>query len=1029
MLSRIKNFLIVVFLATLTLFAVSIINVTDKTVNAATASITFDEGQVSVEESDYFVRSVAIRLKDDKYDNGIRFKTVLRNDKYVEICQAKGNAEITYGVLLIPSYRLSGELTVDNVYATDVSAETYFSNVIYDGIYYKECCVYVYDIPDDHRTDDVSVRAYIKVNGVVKYYSNTKKISMAEVAYREIDALHNGTSPLPDLNKDAQYYIDYLTENYLTYYATYYDGETEIGKAEIKYKESIDIPQTLTKKGHTFTNYYSDQEKTNAFDISNVSLLNQGNINLYAGFSLNNYNLVLPVIQQGGMVVKYADNVIKSSSVTQNISVPYGSVVHLQAFTDDGDNIFSSFLLDEESLTKNAFVMPDKECTVSASFKSNVYGINYSNSGCVVTGVTSCGAGKTVKVSVEINSGNILKQININGGMIPYNSDGSGQNFNFYFTMPETDATVNVTCISPSASQAQVVSANVYNSKDPLSYRVNNLDNSNYYACLDWAYFNSVSNPERKKTKTKSLIGELTGQDNPFYDYLISLSWSDGVSVSSATGKINGICGSGTYNLPIQVHPGVKRIRFYGGTWKNIEKVYLKNSEGAIISDVYVEIKATDGANGTHNSSIVEFSLEFSYEQTIYLTTETTLADGNMQFVAVAVFGTDQWVNSQTYDNGTYVNLDENLYGEKPLYWERYVGLSGDNSFTASPIVLKGGVDKDSYENAITLTSRNDLNPFDDYKWKVYGASGGLNKDDQRQVYGIWSSDVMAFTLTIPSNVSAIKVFTGAWQSENHMYLKKQDGTVITAEVFTAPYGQTGWARYSVFPINSSTTETYTLAITPLQTKNPDTQEYVIHFNTSLTAIAFYGQNGVTMTAENAPASFNVDNLSQVKDWEHLYAGTSNTYDQKLDSEKYILFNTMNYLCINTNYNFFEDYNTSFSYVDFKGDTVNSKGGIQNTTKDILLAIKIDSSVKHIYLFMGAFGVDGSDLMGKVSAYKKGVEVCSYTFSGESPANCKMIDVCVSDNEEGILYIKLSTLSFNSGYACNISLPLVAVTG
>ncbi len=287
-------------------------------VKAENAQITLGGKSIVISEDDYFVRSVAIRLDVDE-NNGIRFKTVIKKSLYNEIEDNKTEADdVVYGILLIPAYRVEGEeLTVNTANVTNETIKDVFKTVWYDEIEYKEGCIYVYDIPREHQTDDIMVRCYVEINGEVVYYSPSKQISMAEVAYKEVSALNDGTSVLPTESKDKDYYIDLITKEYLTYYATcYYEGE-EVGKATIIYGEKVGSLD-FTKKGHSLQGVYSDSGKSVPFTATE-KVLKGGDTSIYADFSKNTYKLkvnYLPATNDGlDHFVQVVDNSVSEREV------------------------------------------------------------------------------------------------------------------------------------------------------------------------------------------------------------------------------------------------------------------------------------------------------------------------------------------------------------------------------------------------------------------------------------------------------------------------------------------------------------------------------------------------------------------------------------------------------------------------------------------------------------------------------------------------------------------------------------------
>ena len=348
----------------------------------ASTNITLNGGSVTLEEGDFFVRSVAIRLKDNKYENGVRFKSVIKLDKYEDIAKVKGTSEVEWGLILLPYYKLEGELSITSQDATIQATNKLLSDVEYDGVKYKESCIYVYDIPDGHRTDEIIVRGYIKVDGEVKYYTATKQISMAEIAYREIGALEDGSSPLPNGNKDKEYYKDYITENYLKYKVNYYDGETKLGEATLKYKESVGEIETPTKKGHTFNKYYTDKDLTQEFNASDASLLIKGDIDLYAGFSANSYTLkinYLPISGDGfsDFVKIENDSLTHYTLASQEKTVTYG-----QTYSFNNPSVTG--YVSEKSVLTGQMDDTGKEVTVYYSRNSYDFIITHQNANGVI---------------------------------------------------------------------------------------------------------------------------------------------------------------------------------------------------------------------------------------------------------------------------------------------------------------------------------------------------------------------------------------------------------------------------------------------------------------------------------------------------------------------------------------------------------------------------------------------------------------------------------------------------------------------
>lgn len=429
MIKNVRRLLLAVMVLTAICFCLTL-NVS-KTVNAA--SVTIGGESFTITEDDYFVRSTAIRLDDGGEQNGVRFKTVIKKDLYQRIASAKTvSDEVVYGLLLIPAYRVAEgeELTVSTQNVTNKTIDDVFKNVVYnvngEDVIYKEGVIYVYDIPRSHLTDDIMVRSYLKVNGSVVYYSQTKQISMAEVAYKEVEALNDGTSPLPSQSKDKDYYIDYITENYLTYYAKCYcDGE-EIGQATIKYNESIDVPD-FTKKGHTFQGLYTDSGKTVEFDSSNVDLKG-GDFNIYADFSKNSYKLkvnYLPSTTDGlDHFIEVKNDAVSEKTVTSyEQDVLYGESYAVTNPVLDGYSTVQTTVsgdMDDEGkeitvyYTRNTYAFTVTHQNANGVFKTETKSVKYGES---LSGLYSQ---ETVSSIISVSATNVNSYMSSSDSAISY---------------------------------------------------------------------------------------------------------------------------------------------------------------------------------------------------------------------------------------------------------------------------------------------------------------------------------------------------------------------------------------------------------------------------------------------------------------------------------------------------------------------------------------------------------------------------------------------------------------------------------
>lgn len=429
MIKNVRRILLVLMVFTAICFCVTLNKSAVANAEESGTSITLGGQSLSIGTDDYFVRSVAIRIDAPDGRSGVRFKTVINKQLYRNIESTKTASDtVEYGVLLIPAYRVNAdeELTVSTQNVTDVTIKDVFKSVEYDGVKYKEGVVYVYDIPRSKFTSDIMVRCYLKINGSVCYYSQSKQISMAEVAYKEVEALNDGTSVLPTVSKDKDYYIDYITDEYLTYYATcYYEGE-EIGQATIKYKDSVTIPD-FTKKGHTLQGVYVDSGKTTLFNSDTADLVG-GDTNIYADFSKNSYKLkvnYLPSTTDGlDHFIEVTNDAVSEKTVTSyEQDVLYGESYTVTNPVLDGYSTVQTTVsgdMDDEGkeitvyYTRNTYAFTVTHQNANGVFKTETKSVKYGES---LSGLYSQ---ETVSSIVSVSATNVNSYMSSSDSAISY---------------------------------------------------------------------------------------------------------------------------------------------------------------------------------------------------------------------------------------------------------------------------------------------------------------------------------------------------------------------------------------------------------------------------------------------------------------------------------------------------------------------------------------------------------------------------------------------------------------------------------
>ena len=163
--------------------------------------------------SDMDVSSASVRFADETYSTAVRFTTLIKKSDFEKVSFLSG---AKFGMVLIPKYRLSGDLTVSTFGATSINITNYYMNAEINGEAYKKAVVVVYDIPQDHFGDAIALRAFVYYNG--KYiYSQTKYKSLTGVAIDHIRQNPNDQERLTDyvnltvnktISKDTFYRYD-----------------------------------------------------------------------------------------------------------------------------------------------------------------------------------------------------------------------------------------------------------------------------------------------------------------------------------------------------------------------------------------------------------------------------------------------------------------------------------------------------------------------------------------------------------------------------------------------------------------------------------------------------------------------------------------------------------------------------------------------------------------------------------------------------------------------------------------------------
>lgn len=210
------------------------------------------------------VESVALRVPDETYGEGLRFKIVMSSEDY----NVNGVQNKTTGILLLPTTLLGeAELTVDLQNQNVIKKE---------GVTWNEedgrmvTYVHVYNIPAQYYATSVSIRAYVNDAEAVPVYST---VSSASVAYAA-DYAYNNDTTLTEEDKAT------LQTTYLTYDVNYHVDGAVSSTATGVYGKTIAAPVAPEKAGHIFEGWWN-KDYTVEWNFSETTIKGT-TTNLYA---------------------------------------------------------------------------------------------------------------------------------------------------------------------------------------------------------------------------------------------------------------------------------------------------------------------------------------------------------------------------------------------------------------------------------------------------------------------------------------------------------------------------------------------------------------------------------------------------------------------------------------------------------------------------------------------------------------------------------------------------------------------------
>ena len=175
---------------------------------------------------------------------------------------------------------------------------------------------------------------------------------------------------------------------------------------------------------------------------------------------------------------------------------------------------------------------------------------------------------------------------------------------------------------------------------------------------LDWMHFGSDVDIVQKKNG--DVIGNVVfGTSFKFYDYNMSISYSDGLEQGSNSGSTDGLCSTDTITVTLNVNPSVKKVILYTGVWKTTNEIEVCSANGQLLA------RATSFEAGTTSvNKIVTFDIDATENSIITLTIRNAGQSGNVSLAAIAVSGNDTVGGGDTVEGALtvkHLNLDGSL--------------------------------------------------------------------------------------------------------------------------------------------------------------------------------------------------------------------------------------------------------------------------------------------------------------------------------------------------------------------------------
>lgn len=184
------------------------------------------------------------------------------------------------------------------------------------------------------------------------------------------------------------------------------------------------------------------------------------------------------------------------------------------------------------------------------------------------------------------------------------------------------------------SSISAVVESNVNVSKN---VNLSNAGSALKEQTLDWMHFGYDKDNGIDEKNNSDVIADVSFQrSQAFYDYQVSLSYTDGTKQQSMIGSKRGLCSWGDIRVSLNVTKDTKHVILYTGTWLGTNLIEVYNSKGELISQ---SVSFSAGSTSVNREVCIAIDATEDENITIVIRDTDTTSGGNVSLAGIAVTG------------------------------------------------------------------------------------------------------------------------------------------------------------------------------------------------------------------------------------------------------------------------------------------------------------------------------------------------------------------------------------------------------